>query len=308
MVVYEQDPDVLRWSLHLLLPPAAALHYQQRTSSVDCDEMIAHALQEELSYAQSQSLSSSILHLPPSAPPLKEDEQDDAPPPPPPFSSCSTPADYTNTNNHNAHDCLIEFVDDFSALDGQVGKRLHDMIPIPHVPKTNGDIPSVDEAFSDHQRLLHRLELYDLAELKVEGDGNCQFRALSDQFYRTTEHHRFVRQQIVKQLESYPEIYAGYVPMDYREYLKKMIKHFLFVATKSTRNGEWGDHVTLQAAADSYGVKIFILTSFRDTCYIEILPVVQKSERVICLSFWAEVHYNSIYPEGGSLRVGFRIE
>uniref|UniRef100_A0A0E0FY24 OTU domain-containing protein n=1 Tax=Oryza nivara TaxID=4536 RepID=A0A0E0FY24_ORYNI len=154
-----------------------------------------------------------------------------------------------------------------------------------HVPKTNGDIPSVDEAFSDHQRLLHRLELYDLAELKVEGDGNCQhvsytqFRALSDQFYRTTEHHRFVRQQIVKQLESYPEIYAGYVPMDYREYLKKMIKHFHFVATKSTRNGEWGDHVTLQAAADSYGVKIFILTSFRDTCYIEILPVVQKSER-----------------------------
>lgn len=66
MVVYEQDPDVLRWSLHLLLPPAAALHYQQRTSGVDCDEMIAHALQEELSYAQSQSLSSSILHLPPS--------------------------------------------------------------------------------------------------------------------------------------------------------------------------------------------------------------------------------------------------
>ena len=128
-----------------------------------------------------------------------------------------------------------------------------------------------------------------------------------------------------------------------------------------------------------YGVKIFILTSFRDTCYIEILPVVEKSRRgnvcfliwllsslytgildstkfywlhvklrclpshqnlsivclskvfflflgiflhgcfcwwaevsmfwlskllescraVICLSFWAEVHYTSIYPEGG---------
>uniref|UniRef100_A0A0E0KLV4 OTU domain-containing protein n=1 Tax=Oryza punctata TaxID=4537 RepID=A0A0E0KLV4_ORYPU len=150
-----------------------------------------------------------------------EDEQDDAPPPAAPFTSSSTPGD----NTISAHDCLIDFVDDFSALDGQVGKRLYDMIPIP-------------------------------------------FRALSDQFYRTTEHHRFVRQQIVKQLESYPEIYAGYVPMDYREYLKKMIK-----------NGEWGDHVTLQAAADSYGVKIFILTSFRDTCYIEILPVVQKSER-----------------------------
>lgn len=26
--------------------------------------------------------------------------------------------------------------------------------------------------------------------------------------------------------------------------------HLKFVATKSTRDGEWGDHVTLQAAAD----------------------------------------------------------
>jgi hypothetical protein len=122
-------------------------------------------------------------------------------------------------------------MDDFSVLDGEVGKRLNDMVPVPHVPKTNGEIPSVDEAISDHQRLLDRLVLYGLVELKVKGDGNCQvrvqnpsfppfcmmashsielliyfvwtlkqFRALSDQFYRTPEHHRFVRQQVVKQV------------------------------------------------------------------------------------------------------------
>lgn len=28
-----------------------------------------------------------------------------------------------------------------------------------------------------------------------------------------------------------------------------------------------------------YGVKILVITSFRDTCYIEILPTIQKSER-----------------------------
>lgn len=28
-----------------------------------------------------------------------------------------------------------------------------------------------------------------------------------------------------------------------------------------------------------YGVKIFVITSFKDTCYIEILPQIQKSER-----------------------------
>nr|GMD27232.1 OTU domain-containing protein DDB_G0284757-like [Ipomoea batatas] len=117
-----------------------------------------------------------------------------------------------------------------------------------------------------------------------------QFRALSDQFYRSTDHHKFVRQQIVNQLKSCREIYEGYVPMAYDDYLHKMSK-----------SGEWGDHVTLQAAADLYGVKIFVITSFKDTCYIEIVPNIQKSERVIFLSFWAEVHYNSIHPEGGEI-------
>ncbi|KQK11975.1 hypothetical protein BRADI_1g00720v3 [Brachypodium distachyon] len=271
-----------------------------RDDAVANDEVIAYALQEELAELALAEASSSrgaaadhgeqhatVLaqqwfrpETVPSAPPYEEAEDRE------PFSSCSSPGDNYN-NARDGRGCSIELVDDFSALDGEVGKRLNDMVPVPHVPKTNGEIPSVDEAFSDHQRLLDRLVLYGLVELKVTGDGNCQFRALSDQFYRTPDHHRFVRQEVVKQLESHPEIYAGYVPMDYREYLKKMPK-----------SGEWGDHVTLQAAADLYGVKIFILTSFRDTCYIEILPVIQKSNRVICLSFWAEVHYNSIYPEG----------
>ncbi|KAL3628508.1 hypothetical protein CASFOL_027554 [Castilleja foliolosa] len=178
-------------------------------------------------------------------------------------------------------------ITDGSELDGEVEKRLYQMNPVPHIPRINGDIPSVDEATSDHQRLLDRLQLYDLIEHKVQGDGNCQFRALSDQFYRSPEHHKFVRHQVVRQLKAHPEIYEGYVPMEYADYLKRMSK-----------SREWGDHVTLQAAADSYGVKIVVVTSFKDTCYIEILPKNQQSERVIYLSFWAEVHYNSIYPHG----------
>ncbi|XP_028791355.1 uncharacterized protein LOC114747228 isoform X2 [Neltuma alba] len=178
-------------------------------------------------------------------------------------------------------------ISDESALDGEVGKRLNQMVPAPHVPRINEKLPSDDEQISDHQRLLDRLLLYDLVENKVEGDGNCQFRALSDQLYRSSEYHKFVREQIIEQLKSHPELYAGYVPMAYNDYLRKMGK-----------SGEWGDHVTLQAAADWYGIKIFVITSFKDTCYIEILPQIQKSVRVIFLSFWAEVHYNSIYPEG----------
>ncbi|KAK8515776.1 hypothetical protein V6N12_075799 [Hibiscus sabdariffa] len=70
------------------------------------------------------------------------------------------------------------------------------------------------------------------------------FRALSDQFYRSPEHHEFLRQQVVNQ----------------------------------------------------YGVKIFVITSFKDTCYKEILPNVQRSKRVSFLSFWAESVSRGSYP------------
>ncbi|TVU27686.1 hypothetical protein EJB05_19183, partial [Eragrostis curvula] len=187
--------------------------------------------------------------------------------------------------------------DGYFEMEEEVGKRFYPMVPVPHVPKINGEIPSVDEATMDHERLTERLKLYELVEHKVKGDGNCQFRALSDQLYQSPDHHEFVREQIIIQLKSNRDAYDGYVPMAYDEYLYKVSR---FVPHRARYlNGEWGDHVTLQAAADKYGVKIFVMTSFKDTCYIEIQPKVEKSNKVLLLSFWAEVHYNSIYPQNG---------
>ncbi|KAK1325741.1 hypothetical protein QJS10_CPA01g00794 [Acorus calamus] len=108
-----------------------------------------------------------------------------------------------------------------------------------HTPRVNGEIPDVDDATLDHKRLSERLSTYGLAELQIEGDGNCQFRALADQLFRNPEYHKHVRKKVVKQLKHHKKLYEGYVPMDYNTYLKNM-----------KRSGEWGDHVTLQAAAD----------------------------------------------------------
>ncbi|GFP96553.1 hypothetical protein PHJA_001799400, partial [Phtheirospermum japonicum] len=49
------------------------------------------------------------------------------------------------------------------------------------------------------------------------------------------------------------------------------------------------------------GIKIVVVTSFKDTYYIKILPKDQQSNRVIYLSFWAELHYNSIDTHGRKL-------
>ncbi|KAE9461263.1 hypothetical protein C3L33_06837, partial [Rhododendron williamsianum] len=299
-----QDPDVVRWGLQLFegdpysncgyygsltenntdyyhAQDFKEVQYDVGCNNVEDDEFIALALQEQLSQLSVSEASGSPTdgEEKVQAPFYSHDwlgqpiqnysygnhnghaEADDTRP----SSSCSSPGEKSNCGEEWSYS--LEIADEY-ALDGEVGKRLNQMIPIPHVPRINGDIPSVDEATLDHQRLLDRLQLYELIEMNIQGDGNCQFRALSDQFYRTPEHHKFVRQEVVNQLKSCPEVYEGYVPMAYGDYLKKMSK-----------NGEWGDHVTLQAAADSYGVKILVITSFKDTCYIEILPSVQRSER-----------------------------
>ncbi|CAN1781208.1 OVARIAN TUMOR DOMAIN-containing deubiquitinating enzyme 9 [Linum perenne] len=323
MIVHEQDPDVVRWGLHTLIDVCAirsngscsgvtheadqgqvgyvSEFYNEPAyiNNIESDAVIARALQEELSYVAAAEASGrhdagqdSILAQDWSSPSKnwksygihkKAEESDQVP--------VSASPSFRQQNypsmEESPYDIDIADEHDEYALDGEVGKRINQMVPIPLVPKINGEIPTLDEEVSDHQRLLDRLKVYFLVENKVQGDGNCQLRALSDQLYRSSDHHIFVRQQVVNRLRSHSEIYEGYVPMPYNDYLNNISK-----------SSEWGDHVTLQAAADSYGVKIFVLTSFKDTCYIEIIPHVEKSKRIIYLSFWAEVHYNSIYPEG----------
>nr|XP_018439208.1 PREDICTED: OTU domain-containing protein DDB_G0284757 isoform X4 [Raphanus sativus] len=173
--------------------------------------------------------------------------------------------------------------EEYTNLDGAVARRLSNLAPVPHVPRINSYIPNLNDATLDHQRLLQRLNVYGLCELKVSGDGNCQFRALSDQLYRSSEYHKQVRGEVVKQLKDNRTMYESYVPMKYKRYYKKMAKL-----------GEWGDHITLQSAADRFAAKICLLTSFRDTCFIEIMPRDQAPKQ-LWLSFWSEVHYNSLY-------------
>ncbi|XP_074309232.1 OVARIAN TUMOR DOMAIN-containing deubiquitinating enzyme 12 [Silene latifolia] len=184
----------------------------------------------------------------------------------------------------------LMLTEEYSKLDGAVARRVSNLAPVPVVPRINSFFPTLSDANLDHQRLLQRLQAYGLLEVRVAGDGNCQFRALSDQMFKSPEHHKFVRKEVVKQLKEQKSSYESYIPMKYKHYYKKMAK-----------SGEWGDHVTLQAAADRFAAKICLLTSFRDTCFIEIVPQNHPPQRELWLSFWSEVHYNSLYDMRAAL-------
>ncbi|CAH8303571.1 unnamed protein product [Eruca vesicaria subsp. sativa] len=153
---------------------------------------------------------------------------------------------------------------------------------------------------NDHKkRLESRLEWEGFSESKIKSDGNCQFSSISDQLFKSPDYHEKVRERIVKQLKTCPKLYKEFVgmdsskkrtndlPKDYSEYVKNMSK-----------NGVWGDSVTLQAAADTFGVKIVVITSEKEVPSMEIVPKSLTLERVIYLSYLTGVHYNSIYLKG----------
>jgi len=53
--------------------------------------------------------------------------------------------------------------------------------------------PTQEEELTEHQRLQRNLQQYALKELSMDGDGNCQFRALADQLYGNARRAPLVR-------------------------------------------------------------------------------------------------------------------
>jgi len=170
-------------------------------------------------------------------------------------------------------------------LDQEISKLIGKAAKYDFVPKINTVIENFKDESSAKKRLHQRLKLYGLEEYDIYGAGNCQFASLSDQLYRTPKMHRLVRTLVIHQLRTQENWYSRFVPGDYKSYCDQMA-----IA------GEWGDHVTIQAAADKYGIQINLITSYEKSVYTEILPRERLSSRLLWLSFFAERHYNSLYP------------
>ncbi|CAA7051997.1 unnamed protein product [Microthlaspi erraticum] len=148
---------------------------------------------------------------------------------------------------------------------------------------------------TDQERLQDRLEWEGYTEKKMKSDGNCQFRAIADQVYKSADFHKRVRQEIVQQLKSRPNAY--------KEYYGKLQYHIQFkeYVQDMSNDSEWGDDITLRAAADVYGVKIVVIASYKDIPSFVILPKSQKEpDKVIHLSYLEGAHYDSIHLRQGS--------
>lgn len=123
--------------------------------------------------------------------------------------------------------------------------------------------PSHAESSLAHARLLSRLDFFGLRERAVDGDGNCQFRALADQMYGHQREHLTVRRLVVEQLRAAPSAYRDFVLAEPPEPgAAGASEPFDAYVSRMAQPGAWGDHVTLQACADRLGAEISLVTSF----------------------------------------------
>lgn len=148
-------------------------------------------------------------------------------------------------------------------------------------------------AAESRTRLAKVLDLYQLRLRPVQADGNCQFRALAVQLYGDESHHAALRARVVQQLRQRPDRYEGYMYGTYENYLEEM-----------TRDGHWGDNVTLQAASDLLNREIQVLTDQPGSSLLELKPEARSDacegtpqQGALCLAFLTEVHYDAVVFE-----------
>ena len=99
-----------------------------------------------------------------------------------------------------------------------------------------------------------RLRECGMVETQIEADGNCQFRALADQLFDgDQERYAECRAAAISQLRSEPDRYREFITEDWETYVSKM-----------ENDREWGDNITLQAAAHHYKVTVHVYSANPD--------------------------------------------
>jgi len=152
-------------------------------------------------------------------------------------------------------------------------------------------------------RMKERLTKHGFAERVVSPDGNCQMRAISDQLMGDEKYHKEVRLKIMKWLSNNEKFVVddsgGASIGDFID--RDQFPQWTSYINYMSRDGAWGDHITLLAASEVYGVTINILSNVEDNGSGQYLTTIKprssKSAKDIYLSHWHEMHYNSLYKE-----------
>ncbi|KAK9863774.1 hypothetical protein WJX84_009732 [Apatococcus fuscideae] len=139
------------------------------------------------------------------------------------------------------------------------------------------------DLLSQELRLQQRLSRLNLEIDVMDGDGNCLFRSASMGLYGTPGHHAIVRRNAVQHMREHQDDFEPFLEKRFSSYVSEM-----------SRNGTWGDELTLRGICNHYGVVINCLTSNQQNWFLRYEPDELKVALEIFLTYIAPVHYNAI--------------
>ena len=135
---------------------------------------------------------------------------------------------------------------------------------------------------------------------KMKGDGNCMFRAVSDQIYGNEDYHDIIREKCMDYLLIEREFFSQFVEGGNKEF-----DNYINMKRKS---GVWGDDIELQAISEIYNRPIEIysgsnkpLKTFHEN--VKEFNLKDESDKnkkyfisPIRVSYHGKEHYNSVVP------------
>ncbi len=121
----------------------------------------------------------------------------------------------------------------------------------------------------------------------VAGDGNCLFRAISDQVYGKEEYHGMIREHCMNYISVEKEYFS--------QYIVGGMDAFTDYVSAKRQNGEWGDDLEIEAMSEMYGRPIEIyayddkpMRTFHEGVFSA------PGQRSIKLSYHGRSHFNSV--------------
>lgn len=157
-------------------------------------------------------------------------------------------------------------------------------------------------AETEESSLKKHLQTLGFAPQPIDGDGNCQFRAIADQLFQDQGRYPEIRQHAVSWMTK-----NGGAPPDPTmppEFaLSNFVDSDLFPSWQDfvqyhAQDKNWGDHITLIATANQLQIHIVVFSSVADAPQLTIspTPVPKKKLKTIYLYHWHDCHYGSLQP------------
>lgn len=147
------------------------------------------------------------------------------------------------------------------------------------------------EAFDEQLEKLFGRQSYETG-----GRGNCQFCVIAFVLnqYQVYKDHTRVRQEVCDEMKKNSHLYQGFVPMNGED----AGMSYAARVEQLRADGEWGGHVTLQAACNVYGLSLTVFRPNASPMYVQ--PNTRSTNTSPCkrgyIAIMPEIHYRATLP------------